>query len=167
MSLSTENTTSLEEAMSSKEKEKWLSAMNNEMKSLNECKTWILVDETPNMHVISCKWVFNIKRHQNSEINKYKARLVARDFEQRNGIDYSEIYSPVARIETIRLMLALSVEEDMHVHQMDVVTAYIQGDLSDELYMMQPPMFQVKSENRKVCKLLRPIYGLKQFGREW
>lgn len=116
MSLSTENPTSLEEAMNSKDKEKWLNAMNDEMKSLNECKTWILVDETPNMHVISCKWVFNIKRHQNGEIDKYKARLVARGFEQRNGIDYNEIYSPVARIETIRLLLALSVEENLHVH---------------------------------------------------
>lgn len=92
---------------------------------------------------------------------------MARGFEQRNGIDYNEIYSPVARIETIRLMLALSIEEDLHVHQMDVVTAYIQGDLSNEIYMAQPPMFQEKSESQKVCKLLRPIYGLKQSGREW
>lgn len=64
-------------------------------------------------------------------------------------------------------MLALSVEENLHVHQMDVVTAYIQGDLFDEIYMTQPPMFQTESGSRKVCKLLRPIYGLKQSGREW
>lgn len=109
MSLSTENPNSLQEAMDSTEKEKWLNAMNDEMNSLNESKTWILVDETPNMHVISCKWLFNTKRRQNGDIDRYKARLVARGFEQRNGIDYNEIYSPVARIETIRLMLALSV----------------------------------------------------------
>lgn len=119
MSLSTENPISLKEAINNKEKEKWLDAMNNEINSLKECETWSLVDRTPDMHVISCKWVFNVKRRQNGEIYKYKARLVARGFEQRYGIDYNEIYAPVIKIETIRLMLALSVEENLHVHQSD------------------------------------------------
>jgi len=85
ISLSTENP-ALEEAMNSEEKEKWLEAMNSKIKSLNDCNTWILVDKT-HMHVISCKWVFNIKRRQNGEIDRYKARLVARRFEQRSGVD--------------------------------------------------------------------------------
>jgi len=167
MSLSSENPTSLAEAMNCKEKEKWINAMNDEINSLKASKTWTLVDEAPDMHVISCKWVFNVKRRQNGKIDKYKARLVARGFEQRHGIDYDQIYAPVARIETIRLMLALSVEENLHIQQMDVVTAYIQGDLADEIYMKQPPMFEIESKCQKVCKLLRPIYGLKQSGREW
>jgi len=73
----------------------------------------------------------------------------------------------VARIEIIRLMFALSVEENLHVHQMDVVTAYVQDELSNEIYMEQPPTFETKSGSQEVCKLLRPIYGLKQSGREW
>jgi len=166
MSLSTEIPATLEEAINSKEKEKWLEAMNSEIKSLNDCNTWILVDKTHDMHVISCKWVFNIKRRQNGEIDRYKAQLVARGFEQRSGIDYKEIYAPVARIETIRLMLALSIEENLHVHQMEVVTAYVQGKLSNEIYMEQPPMFETKLGSQEVGKLLRPIYGLKQSGRE-
>jgi len=166
MSLSTEIPATLEEVINSKEKEKWLEAMNSEIKSLNDCNTWILVDKTHDMHVISCKWVFNIKRRQNGEIDRYKARLVARGFEQRSGIDYKEIYAPVARIETIRLMFALSIEENLHVHQMEVVTAYVQGKLSNEIYMEQPPMFETKLGSQEVGKLLRPIYGLKQSGRE-
>ena len=94
-----------------------------------------------------------------------KARLVARGCEQKFGVDYVEVYAPVARIQTIRTLLALSVEMDYHVHQMDVTTAYIQGDLLETVYMEQPEMF-VDNKN-KVCRLRRPIYGLKQSGRAW
>lgn len=139
--------------------------MKDEYKSLLECNTWDLVERTSDMKVISSKWVFRIKKLQIGEIDKYKARLVARGCEQKYGIDYVEVYAPVARIQTIRTLLAVSVEMNYHVHQMDVTTAYIQGDLLETVYMEQPPRFE-QSKN-KVCRLRRPIYGLKQSGRAW
>jgi len=108
---------------------------------------------------------FPYKKFQNGEINRYKARLVARGCEQKYGIDYVEVYTPVARIQTIRTLLAISVEMGYHVHQMDVSTAYIQGDLLETVYMNQPPMFEDNSD--KICRLRCPIYGLKQSGQAW
>lgn len=157
----------VEEAMSSVHKEKWIEAMRNEYNSLKECNTWELTDLPQGKKAISCKWVFHTKRHQNGEVERFKARLVARGCEQRYGIDFDEVYAPVARMEIIRTLFALSVEEGFHVHQMDVVTAYVQGDLSSEIYMEQPFMYEVSAVESKVCKLLRPLYGLKQSGREW
>jgi len=158
----------IEEAVSSIHKNEWLEAMRSEYNSLKECGTWVLSDLPPGKRAISCKWVFHTKRCQTGEVNRYKARLVARGCEQRYGIDFDEVYAPVARMEVIRTLFALSVEEEMHIHQMDVVTAYVQGNLSSEIYMEQPTMFEETPEDRnKVCKLLRPLYGLKQSGREW
>jgi len=86
---------------------------------------------------------------------------------QELGIDYEEVFAPVARYETIRILLAASVNEEMHVHQMDVISAYVQGELNDETYMEQPEMFVKHGHEEKVCKLLKPLYGLKQSNREW
>lgn len=117
------------------------------------------------MRVFSSKWVFHIKRFQNGGIDRYKARLVARGCEQKYGVYYVEVYAPVAWIQTIRTLLAISVEMGYHIHQMDVTTTYIQGDLSETVYMEQPPMFE--HNKNKVYRLPRPIYGLKQSGRAW
>jgi len=106
--------------------------MQSEYNSLMTHGTWKLVPRPETKRVLSNRWVFKIKRKQDGSINKYKARLVVRGCEQRHGIDYEEIFAPVARYETIRAFLAGCVQEEMHVHQMDVVTAYVQGDLLDE-----------------------------------
>lgn len=141
--------------------------MDSEYASLIENKTWILVPRPKNKKVLSNRWVFKTKCNQKGEIEKFKARLVVRGHTQREGVDYEEVFAPVSRYETIRTLLAASVNEEMHVHQMDVVSAYIQGELSDEVYMEQPEMYVQKSEESKVCKLIKPLYGLKQSGREW
>lgn len=112
------------------------------------------------------RWVFKTKYDQQGNVEKLKARLVVRGHTQRHGIDYDEIFTPVARYESIRTLLAASVNEEMYIHQMDVVTAYVQGDLSNEIYMEQPEMF-IKYEESKVCKLQKLLYGLKQSGRKW
>lgn len=117
--------------------------------------------------ILSNRWVFKTKINQKGEIEKLKARLVVRGHTQREGIDYQEAFSPVARYESIRALLAASANDEMHVHQMDVTSAYVQGDLSDEVYMEQPEMYVQRGEESKVCKLLKPLYGLKQSGREW
>lgn len=125
----------VKEALSSAHRDEWLDAMRSEYNSLKECGTWELTNLPPDKKSISCKWVFHTKRRQNGEVDRRKARLVARGCEQRYGIDYEEVYAPVARMEIIRTMFALCVEKGMHIHQMDVVTAYVQGDLSSEIYM--------------------------------
>lgn len=108
-----------------------------------------------------------MKRNQDGFIDKYKARLVARGYEQRAGIDYEEVFAPLARYETIRTLLAVAVQKKLYVHQMDVVAAYVQGELQEEVYMKQPEMFEAPNEQDKVCRLRKPLYGLKQAGRAW
>lgn len=111
--------------------------------------------------------MFKVKKDQDGIVGKYKARLVARGDLQREGIDYDEVFAPVTRMETIRTLLAISVIKGMHVHQMDVVAAYVQGNLTDEIYMEQPKFFENLDARNMVCKLNKPLYGLKQAGREW
>lgn len=141
--------------------------MKKEYDTLQRNGTWTLVPRPTNMKILTNRWVFKTKINQQGEIEKYKARLVARGHIQEQGIDYEEVFAPVARYEMIRTLLAAAANEEMHVHQMDVVSAYVQGELSDEVYMEQPEMFVKSGQEGKVCKLLKPLYGLKQSGREW
>lgn len=140
--------------------------MKKEYETLEKCKTWILVPRPTDKKVLTNRWVFRIKKTQDGEIHKYKARLVARGHTQE-GVDYDEVFAPVARYETIRALLACAVNEKMYVHQMDVVSAYVQGYLHDEIYMEQPQLFAKQGNEDKICLLKRPLYGLKQAGREW
>lgn len=96
------------------------------------------------------KWVFKIKRNQDGTLEKFKARLVARGNQQREGIDFDEVFAPVARFETTRAFLASCVIKQMYIHQMDVISAYVQGDLLDEIYMEQPEMFVKRDKENKV-----------------
>lgn len=102
---------------------------------MQENKTWTLVPRPTNKKILTNRWVFKVKTNRDGKIEKYKARLVARGHTQKLGIDYEEVFAPVARYETIRTLLAASVNEGMHVHQMDVVSAYVQGELNEEIYM--------------------------------
>lgn len=142
-------------------------AMHTEIKTLQENNTWTLVPRPKEKRVLTSRWVFKIKRNKDGEIEKYKARLVARGHTQQKGIDYEEVFAPVARYEAIRALLAASVNEEMYVDQMDVISAYVQGELSDEVYMEQPEMFIQENKEDMICKLNKPLYGLKQSGREW
>ena len=95
-------------------------------------------------------------------IDKFKARLVAQGFRQKPGIDYFDTYAPVARISTIRLLIALATINNLVIHQMDVKTAFLNGDLEEEVYMRQPKGFVAKGQEQKVCKLIKSLYELKQ-----
>lgn len=125
-----------------------------------------MVSRPENKKVLTNKWVYKTKRNSTGQVEKYKARLVARGHIQKAGIDYEEIFAPVARYEVIRTLLATAVEKEMYVHQMDVVSAYVKGNLSDEVFMEQPEMF-TEDNPEMICKLHKPLYGLKQSGREW
>lgn len=153
------------EALESSESSEWKKAMDAEINSHRVNKTWELIKLPLGKKIIKAKWVFKRKRNENGEILKYKARLVAKGCSQRYGIDYMETYSPVVRYTSIRFLIAMAVNEEYKIHQMDVITAYLQGDLDEEIYMEQPEGYNDGST--KACKLQKSVYGLKQAGRQW
>jgi len=144
-----------------------MDAMKNEMDSMARNKVWELVDRPPQRKSIGNKWVFKIKRRVDGSIDKFKARLVAKGFTQIEGMDYEETFSPVVRFASIRLLLALVAYLDLELFQMNVKTAFLNGNLEEEIYMNQPIGFVSKDQEDKVCRLKRSTYGLKQSSRSW
>lgn len=142
----------------------WKRAIEEELGSLAENDTWQLVDLPQGRRAIDCKWVFRLKLNSDGSIQKRKARLVAKGFSQRYGFDFSETYAPVAKMSTVRTMLALANHHDLVVHQMDVKSAFLHGRLTEDIYMRQPRGFE---EGNQVCKLNKSIYGLKQASKAW
>ena len=119
------------------------------------------------MKAIGLKWVFKIKRNADGSINKHKSRLVAKGYVQRHGIDYEEVFAPVARIETIRLVIALAAAYGWEIHHLDVKTAFLHGELKEEVYVTQPEGFKIAGKEDKVYRLKKALYGLKQAPRAW
>ncbi|KAL0315343.1 UNVERIFIED_CONTAM: Retrovirus-related Pol polyprotein from transposon TNT 1-94 [Sesamum radiatum] len=132
------------------------------MDSIVSNGTWVLVDLPPGCTTIGCKWIFKKKMKPDGSVDKFKARLVARGFKQNEGIDYFDIYSSVARLTTIRVLIALASMHNLSIHQMDVKTTFLYGELKEEVYMDQPKGFAANDNERKVCKLVKSLYGLKQ-----
>ncbi|GAU50842.1 hypothetical protein TSUD_232190 [Trifolium subterraneum] len=145
----------------------WKKAMDEEIKSLEKNNTWRLVDLPAQKRPITVKWIFKIKRNPDGGIVKHKARLVARGFLQQQGIDYNEVYAPVARMETIRLVIAIASSMNWSLSHMDVKSAFLNGPLEEEVYVSQPPGFEVDAQKDKVYKLQKALYGLKQAPRAW
>eukprot|EP00253_Pinus_taeda_P013227 PITA_13227 len=145
----------------------WEQVMDAEFQSLQKNHTWILSDLPEGKNPISCKCVYKVKYKADGTLDKYKARLVARGFSQKEGIDYEETFAPTAKVSTIRLVLALAAQFKWKVHQMDVKSAFLNGDLQEEVYMTQPPGFKIASQEQKVCRLAKALYGLKQAPRAW
>lgn len=144
----------------------WKPAMEKEFTSLIENGTWELVDLPPGRKAVKNRWVFVTKPIQEKK-PLYKARLVAKGFTQTAGIDYAETFAPVARLDSLRLLLSLAATFDWEVHQIDIKSAYLNGNLDEEIYMEQPKGFEVPGQEEKVCRLRKAIYGLKQAGRQW
>ncbi|KAD4586033.1 hypothetical protein E3N88_23634 [Mikania micrantha] len=129
--------------------------------------TWELVDLPPGCKPLGYRWIFKRKMKADGSIDKYKARLVIKGFRQKEGVDYFDTYSPVTRITSIRLVLAIAALRNLEVHQMDVKTAFLNGDLEEEIYMEQPEGFSAPGQEGKVCKLVKSLYGLKQAPKQW
>ena len=156
----------IKEALSSNYSKEWKEATDAEYASLLENHTWDLV-ELPEGRATGCKWVLKLKYDSQGNVDRFKGRLVAQGYSQKHGIDYEETFSPVAHFSSIRTVLAYAVEKRMKIHQMDVVTAFLNGDLTEDIYMQQPPGYVNKGNERLVCQLRKSLYGLKQSPRCW
>jgi len=147
---------------------KWNGGMKEEIDSLLKNGTWDIVEWPKEQKVISCRWLFKLKPGiPGVEAQRYKARLVARGFTQQKGIDYEEVFAPVVKHISIRILMSAVVKDDMELEQMDVKTTFLHGELDQVLYMEQPEGFEVNPEKDQVCLLKKSLYGLKQAPRQW
>lgn len=155
----------LHDAMSSKQKNEWMCAMKEEMISLQRNGTWKLCKLPSDRTPIGCKWVYKLKTNSGGKIVRYKARLVAQGYSQKFGTDYDQVFAPVAKQTTFRILLTLASKNNFIVRHVDAKTAFLNGDLKETIFMKQPPGFEVGDD--KVCLLQKSLYGLKQAARAW
>ena len=163
--LTTDVLTCVEAINDSIEKERWKSAMQAEMDSLAQNDVWDLVELPSRKKEVGSKWVFKKKVGADGKVKHFKARLVAQGFTQKYGDDYNETFCPVVRLGSLRTMLALAMQHDLELHQVDVTTAFLNGTLEEEVFMKQPEGFIVPGSEK--CRLMKSIYGLKQSPRCW
>lgn len=157
----------IQEALASKHAKHWKIATDSEYESLVEKKTWELVELPQDREAIGCKWVFKVKYTSDGKVDRFKGRLVAKGFSQKYSVDYDETFAPVVRFSSIRALLAFAVQNNMLIHQMDIVTAFLNGELSEEIYMQQPDGYVIPGKEHLVCKLKKSLYGLKQSPHCW
>lgn len=150
---------SFEQAINCDESKMWEKAMSEEIKSLEENHTWEIINEPTNKKIIEVKWIYRIKSN-----GKYKARVVAKGFQQM-CYENEEIYSPVARMTTLRILLVFSLLKKLEIHQMDVETAFLNGNIKSEVYIYPPEGYKI--EENKVCLLRKSLYGLRESPRDW
>jgi hypothetical protein len=141
--------------------------MVEEMDALDKNEAWDIVELPTGRKYVGSKWFFKKKFNAQAKVEKYKAWLVAKRYFRVEGIDFGEIFSPVAKLTSIRFILSIDVAFDLEVEQMDVKIAFLHGDLEEEIYMKQPEGFAVKEKKELVCKLKKSLYGLKQSPRMW
>lgn len=154
----------VEQALSSPYAEEWKKAMDDEYESLLSNETWTLAELPSGKKALPSKWVFATKTDNSGNIVRFKARLVVKGCAQKRGIDYDEVYSPVVRYTSIRYLCALAAKYNLQIDQMDAVSAFLQGTIDTDIYMLQPEMYE---NGTQVCHLRKSIYGLKQASRLW
>ena len=156
------------EAIVSDDCNRWITAMHDEMESLEKNHTWELVKLPKEKKPIRCKWIFKRKEGMSpSDEARYKARLVAKGYSQIPGIDFNDVFSPVVKHSSIRTLLSIVAMHDYELEQMDVKTAFLHGELEEDIYMEQPEGFVVPGKENLVCRLKKSLYGLKQSPRQW
>jgi hypothetical protein len=141
--------------------------MEDEMAAIEENKTWTLCELPQGRRAIGLKWVFKVKRDEAGSVVKHKARLVVKGYAQRKGIDYDEVFAPVARLDTVRLLIALAADRGWEMHHLDVKSAFLNGDLHEEVFVQQPGGFVKEGSEHKVLRLRKALYGLHQAPRAW
>ncbi|CAA7045653.1 unnamed protein product [Microthlaspi erraticum] len=145
-------------------------AMNEELEAMEVNRTWTIESLPPGKNVVGCKWVYTIKYKADGTIERYKARLVAKGFTQQEGVDFTENFSPVAKLTSVKLLLALAAIKGWSLFQMDVSNAFLHSDLDEEIYMSLPQGYTPSSGSlppNPVCRLHKSLYGLKQASRQW
>jgi hypothetical protein len=160
----------LREALAGPAAREWGAACQAEMDALTRMRTYELVPRSAMPHdrkTLKPKWVFALKHDAQGRITKHKARLVVRGFAQVPGLDYKETFSPVLRFSSLRILLALAAHHGWHVHQLDTNSAFLNGDLEEEIYMEQPEGYTAPGKEDWICRLLKALYGLKQGGCQW
>ncbi|RVW98977.1 Retrovirus-related Pol polyprotein from transposon TNT 1-94 [Vitis vinifera] len=145
----------------------WKKVVQDEIDALEKNGTRTIIDLPVGKRPMGCKWIFTIKYKADGSVERFKARLVARGFTQSYGIDYQEIFAPVAKLNTIRILLSLAVNQDCCLQQLDIKNAFLNGDLEEEVYMEIPLGFEESMVKNQVCKLQKSLYGLKQSPRAW
>jgi hypothetical protein len=165
--LETNEPNTYNEAISTPEAQWWQEAVNCEMESILHNHTWELVDLPPGHKPLGCRWIFKKKLKVDGSVDKYKAKLVIKGYRQKEGVDFFDTYSPVTRITSIRMLIAFASINNLEIHQMDVKTAFLNGDLDEEIYMEQPEGFVAPGNEKKVCRLVKSLYGLKQAPKQW
>ena len=141
--------------------------MDDEMLALIQNQTWELVDLPGGKKPVGCRWVYTIKYNSDGSLERYKARLVARGYTQTYGLDYKENFAPVAKMNTVRVLISIAVNLDWELLQYDIKNAFLYGDLKEEIYMQMPPGYENEVTQGKLCRLQRSIYGLKQSPQAW
>ncbi|KAL0319934.1 UNVERIFIED_CONTAM: Retrovirus-related Pol polyprotein from transposon TNT 1-94 [Sesamum radiatum] len=147
--------------------EVWVQAMKEEIKMIEKNDTWELAERPKDKEVIGVKWIYKTKLNADGSIQKHKARLVAKGYSQLPGIDYTETFAPVARLDTIRALVAIAANKNGKIYQMDVKSAFLNGYIDEEIYVEQPQGFIAKGYEEKVLRLKKALYGLKQAPRAW
>jgi len=145
----------------------WRRAMVEEIQSIEKNQTWELVNLPDKKRKIDVKWVFKVKLNPDGQVSKHKARLVARGFLQKQGIDYNEVFTLVARIETVRLVTVIACKNEWSLYHLDVKSAFLNGPLEEVVFVSQPPGFEIAGKEDMVYKLHKALYGLKQAPRAW
>jgi len=141
--------------------------MDSEIAAIQKNNTWEITDLPHGAKTIRVKWIYKTKLNEYGEVDKYKARLVAKGYTQQYGVDYMEVFAPVTRMDTIQLILALAAQKEWSLFQLDVKSAFLHGELNEEVYIEQPSGYVIKEAGKKVCRLRRALYGLKQAPRAW
>ena len=154
------------QAMASDKRDAWIKAMQNEIQSNIDKKVWTLTELPAGHRALTSKWVYRTKDLPDGT-QVEKARIVARGFEQVQGVDFHEIFAPTIRSKSLRTLLAIGAAMDLEIHQLDVKTAFLNGTLQEEVYMHQPKGFEHPDFPHLVCKLHKTLYGLRQAPREW
>jgi len=144
-----------------------MAAMESELQSINKNGTWELTTLPPGQKPIGLKWVFKLNRNSEVKVIKHRARLVAKGYVQKEGIDFEEVFAPVARLDTIKLILAMAANRGWQVHHLDVKSTFLNGQLEEEVYVTQLDGFVKEGKEQKVYKLSKALYGLRQAPRAW
>ena len=146
---------------------KWKRAMEEDISALDRNETWVKCELPKGKETVGCRWVYTIKFWANGTIKRYKARLVAQGYTQTYGVDYSETFSLVAKIDTIQVLFSIVANKDWPLHKFELKNAFLHGKIEEEVYMRAPPGFSDDYKNGEGCKLSKAIYGLKQSPRAW